>query len=32
MTLDRRLVREFAPFGVPVLLAFALVPIGNPVD
>jgi diguanylate cyclase (GGDEF)-like protein len=32
MTLDRRLVREFAPFAATALLGFALVPIGNRVD
>jgi diguanylate cyclase (GGDEF)-like protein len=32
MRLDRRLVREFAPFAATALLGFALVPIGNRVD
>jgi hypothetical protein len=29
MTLDRRLVREIAPFGAATVLGFAVVPIGN---
>ena len=32
MTLDRRLVREIAPFGAATVLGFAVVPIGNRVD
>jgi diguanylate cyclase (GGDEF)-like protein len=32
MRLDRRLVREIAPFAATALLGFALVPIGNDVD
>jgi hypothetical protein len=32
MRLDRRLLREFAPFAATALLGFALVPISNRVD